>query len=59
MSFGPTVVSGIGVTEDFVYSASSVFLPAMPSASRPWSVWNFLTAVCVPVPKLPSAAPLR
>ena len=59
MSPGPTVVSGIGVTEDFLYSASSVILPAIPSESSPLSVWNFLTAVCVPVPKLPSAAPLR
>ena len=53
------VLSGMGVTEDLAYSASSVSLPAMPSASRPLSCWNFLTAFIVPVPKLPSAAPLR
>ena len=53
------VLSGIGVTEDLLYSASSVILPAMPSASKPLSDWNFLTAVCVPVPKLPSAALVR
>ena len=47
--------------EPFTFSSilASVFAPAMPSTSSPFSFWKFSTAVLVPVPKLPSLAPLR
>ena len=47
--------------EPFTFSSilASVFAPAMPSTSSPFSFWKFSTAVLVPVPKFPSLAPLR
>ena len=41
----------------FSWILASVLAPAMPSASRPLSRWNWATASLVRLPKLPVTEP--